>query len=64
MATRWVFNYILPHGGKNADVSKKMLTKKVAQHFSSGNTLENVPEGLYNAFLQKKFHPVLMSGFP
>ena len=31
MATRWVFNNILPHGGKNADVNKKMLIKNFPQ---------------------------------
>ena len=36
MATRWVFNYILPLGGENADVSKKNAYKKVAQGLALG----------------------------
>ena len=39
MATRWVFNNILAHGGKNADVSKKMLIKIFPQ-ISGGATME------------------------
>ena len=28
------------------------VIKKIAQRFSPGNIFENVPKGLYNAFLQ------------
>ena len=51
--------------------AQKMLIKKVAQHLLSGNTLENVPKGLYNAFLKKipssidvRVHQNLLSSHP